>query len=99
MQVPYSERYDGMQIKIERKRLRSGKWQVKFQTDGLLQEDCYGYALVDDEKSIQDVVRYIKRRLMQSGSINRYYQQNLFSLKRNWEPEEGMVIFRSQGLN
>ena len=95
MQGPYSERYDGMQIKIERKKLKSGKCQVKFFTDGLLAEDFYGYALVEGDKPLMEVVRDIKARLTKVGSINNYYQQNLYSIKRNRIPEEDLVIFKA----
>ena len=95
MQGPYSERYDGMQIKIERKKLKSGKCQVKFFTDGLLAEDFYGYALVEGYKPLMEVVRDIKARLTKVGSINNYYQQNLYSIKRNRIPEEDLVIFKA----
>lgn len=95
MQGPYSERYDGMQIKIERKKLKSGKWQVKFFTDGLLAEDFYGYALVEGDKPLMEVVREIKARLTKVGSINNYYQQNLYSIKRNRIPGEDLVIFKA----
>lgn len=95
MQGPYSERYDGMQIKIERKKLKSGKCQVKFFTDGLLAEDFYGYALVEGDKPLMEVVREIKARLTKVGSINNYYQQNLYSIKRNRIPGEDLVIFKA----
>ncbi len=95
MQGPYSERYDGMQIKIERKKLKSGKCQVKFFTDGLLAEDFYGYALVEGDKPLMEVVRDNKARLTEVGSINNYYQQNLYSIKRNRIPEEDLVIFKA----
>lgn len=95
MRGPYSERYDGLQIKIESKKLKSGKCQVKFYTKGLLAEDFYGYALVEGEKPITEVVQEIKTKLVKAGSINSYYQQNLFSIKRNRLPEEDFVIFKA----
>lgn len=95
MRGPYSERYDGMQIKIESKKLKSGKCQVKFFTKGLLAEDFYGYALVEGEKPLTEVVREIKTKLSKVGSINSFYQQNLYSIKRNKMPEEDFVIFKA----
>ena len=95
MRGPYSERYDGMQIKIESKKLKSGKCQVKFFTKGLLEEDFYGYALVEGEKPLTEVVREIKTKLSKVGSINSFYQQNLYSIKRNKMPEEDFVIFKA----
>ena len=95
MRGPYSERYDGMQLKIESKKLKSGKCQVKFFTKGMLEEDFYGYALVAGEKPLVEVVREIKTKLIRVGSINSYYQQNLFSIKRDRMPEEDFVIFKA----
>lgn len=95
MQGPYSERYDGMQLKIERKRLKSGKCQVKFYTKGLNAENLYGYALMDGEKPLAEVVKEIKTKLQHVGSINGFYHQHLFSIKRRAVPIEDFVIFRA----
>ena len=95
MRGPYSERYDGLQMKIESKKLKSGKCQVKFFTSGLLAEDFYGYALVEGDKPLMEVVREIKAKLNEVGNINNYYQQNLFSIKRNIAPIEDFVIFKA----
>ena len=95
MQGTYSERYDGLQIKIESKKLKSGKCQVKFFTTGLLKEDFYGYTLVDGDKTLKEVVREIKIRLHDVGDINNYYQQNLYSMKRNRPRIEDFVLFKT----
>ncbi len=92
---PYSERYDGLQIKIESKKLKSGKCQVKFFTDGLLKDDFYGYALVEGDKTLTEVVREIKARLNNVGNINNYYHQNLYSIKRDRSRVENFVIFKA----
>jgi hypothetical protein len=95
MQRTYSERYDGLQIEIESKMLKSGKCQVKFMTKGLLEEDYYGYVLVEEDKTLLDVVSQIKGRLRRIGSVNSYYQQNLYSMKRDRPRVEDFVIFRA----
>lgn len=95
MQGTYSERYDGLQIEIECKRLKSGKRQVKFVTKGLLEEDYYGYVLIEEDKTLLDVVSQIKARLRRIGSVNSYYQQNLYSMKRDRPRVEDFVIFRA----
>ena len=95
MRGPYSERYDGMQLRIESKKLKSGKCQVKFYTKGMLNEDFYGYTLVEGEKPLQEVVREIKMKLSKVGSINHFYQQNLFSIRSNAMREKDFVIFRT----
>ena len=95
MRGPYSERYDGMQLEIESKKLKSGKCQVKFYTKGLLAEDFYGYTLVEGEKPLKEVIREIKTKLSEVGSINNFYQQNLFSIRRNMMHDKDFVIFRA----
>jgi len=94
MRGPYSERYDGMHLKIESKKLKSGKCQVKFYPKGILVENFYGYALVDGDKPLTEVVKEIKTKLRKVGSINSFYHQHLFSIKRNNLPAEDFVIFR-----
>ena len=95
MRGPYSERYDGMQLKIESKRLKSGKCQVKFQTNGMLTDDYYGYALVEGEKTLREVIGEIKSKLNKVGDLDNYYQRNLYSIKRDRIHENDFVIFRS----
>lgn len=95
MQGTYSERYDGLQIEIEIKKLKSGKRQVKFITKGLLEEDYYGYALVEEDRTLVEVISQIKARLSRVGSVNSYYQQNLYSMKRDRPRIEDFVIFRA----
>lgn len=95
MRGTYSERYDGLQLKLECKKLSSGKCQVKFYTKGMLAEDFYGYALVAGEKPMVEVVREIKRKLMQVGDVNNYFHENLFSIKRDRQREKDFVIFKA----
>ncbi len=95
MQGHYSERYEGLQLKIERKMLKSGKYQVKFYTNGLLKEDFYGYALMDGNKALVEVVREIKTKLSNVGDINNYYQQNLFSIKKVKPQMDDFVLFKA----
>ena len=94
MRATYSDRYDGLQLKIESKKLKSGKCQVKFRTSGLLQEEFYGYALVDGDRTMTEIVHEIKSKLVRIGKIDDYYQQNLFSIQRNLPMQQNFVIFK-----
>lgn len=94
MRRTYSERYDGMQIKIESKKLKSGKCQVKFQTNGLLSEDFYGYVLVEGDRTLREVIEEIKLKLNKVGDLDNYYQRNLYSIKRNRVNKYDFVIFK-----
>jgi hypothetical protein len=95
MRGTYSDRYEGLQIKIESKILKSGKCQVRFQTSNLAQEDFYGYALVEGEKTLREVVAEIKRKLKIVGSPHQYYQRNLYAINRYKMNEIDFVIFKS----
>jgi len=94
MRGTYSERYDGLQIKIESKMLKSGKCQVKFKTNGLFEQDFYGYTLVEGEKTLRDIIAEIKLKLDKMGDVGNYYQRNLFSIKRDRIFENDFVIFK-----
>ena len=81
MRRPYSERYDGIQLKIESKKLKSGRCQVKFYTRGLCVDDYYGYMLVEAHKTLREVVKEIKERISKMGDIGTYYQRHLYSIQ------------------
>ncbi len=91
----YSERYDGFQIKLESKILKSGKCQVKFRTNGLTGEDFYGYALVEGEKTLREVISEIKRKLNRVRNLGYHYQRNLYSIKRDRVVDNDFVIFKT----
>lgn len=98
MRGTYSEKYEGLQIKIESKRLQSGRCQVKFRTCGMFGEDYYGYTLVDGEKTLREVIAELKAKLRKSGGPNNFYQRNLYSLQRNRTLENDLVIFKTDSL-
>ncbi len=95
MRGTYSERYEGLQIKIESKRLHSGRCQVKFRTYGMFREDYYGYTLVDGDKTLKEVIAELKAKLRKTGGPNNFYQRNLYSLQRNRNVDNDFVIFKS----
>ena len=95
MRGTYSERYDGLQIRIESKLLKSGKRQVKFQTSGMLREDFYGYALVSGEKNLREVIGEIQRKLNMVGGLENFYHRHLYSIQRDRIFENDFVIFRA----
>ena len=95
MRASYSDRYEGLQLKIESKKLKSGKCQVKFRTCGLLKDDFYGYALVEGDKTLTEIVHEIKSKLVRIGKIDDYYQQNLYSIERNLPMQQNFVIYKA----
>jgi len=96
MRRTYREIYDGVQLKIESKMLKSGKCQVKFYTRGLSAHDYYGYLLVDAQMTLREVIMDIKARISRVGDIGSYYQRSLFSIRRSGiQPKEAFVIFKN----
>ncbi len=96
---PYREGYDGIQVKITTKRLKSGKCQVKFAVGGMGEDDYYGYMLVEAESTLKEVVREIKGRISRIGDIGTWYQRHLFSIQQGRVSEDGFMIFKKQPLN
>jgi hypothetical protein len=90
-----SGQYDGVQLRIESKRLKSGRCQVKFYTRGITREDYYGYLLVDSGKTLSEVMTQLKGTLENLEDLGHFYQRNLFAINRANRAVEDMVIYRS----
>lgn len=92
----YSEKDENMQLKIESKKLHSGKCQVKFYFTGEAGRGVYGYTLVDSGTTLKDVVVQIKQKLSSISGYENYYQNHLFSLgKSNRIFSDNFVIFKN----
>jgi len=78
----YSEHYGDVHLKIESKKLHSGRCQVKFYVTGTAKPNVYGYTLVEADRTLKEVVEELKSRLSSIGEVNAYYQRNLFSIRR-----------------
>lgn len=93
---PYREGYDGIQVKIKTKRLKSGKCQVKFAVEGIGEDDYYGYLLVDAESTLKEVVHEIKGRISGIGDLGTWYQRHLFSIQQGRTSEDGFMVFKKE---
>ena len=96
MQRPYrlSDKKD--QLKIESKKLKSGKCQVKFYLTSRGRQDLYGYTLVEAGKSLREVVHELRSRLEDIDGYEFFYQNNLFSIRRNNQSLlNNMLIFKN----
>jgi hypothetical protein len=85
-------------LKLKSKRLDSGRFQVKFATQGFNQE-CYGYLLAEPKTSLREVVEKISRHIGAMQFSDRYYQRNLFSLKNREINSGRILVFKTIGLN
>jgi len=96
MQETYNENGDNYQLRIESKRLRSGKCQVKFYIANTTEQNLYGYTLVESSRTLKEVVVEIKHLLNKVGRYENYYQNNLFSISRtNSKFRDNFVLFKN----
>lgn len=96
MQKFYSEHIGNIQLKIESKKLHSGKCQVKFYVTGERIKNMYGYTLVDSDRTLKEVVKEIRERVSSIKEINNYYQKNLFSImKRDNDIWHNFMVFKN----
>ncbi len=85
-----------VQLKIESKKLHSGKCQVKFYVMNEGTKNLYGYALVESGRTVKEVVNEIKNRLEGIQGYESYYQSHLFSIQKNHRNFDGnFMIFRN----
>jgi hypothetical protein len=81
-------------LKIKSKKLESGRFQVRFSTEGF-RSDYYGYLLTEPSTSVREVVEKIQRHLVKIQDINRYFQPNLFSLGRRQTSSGRVWLFKN----
>lgn len=81
-------------LRLESKRLISGKIQVKFSAEGFRQE-CYGYVLTEPKSSLREVVERIGRHVNAMQYAEKYYQRNLFSVGNRKDYSGKVLIFKN----
>lgn len=80
-------------LKIRSRKLVSGRYQVKFSTEGF-RSDYYGYLLTEPKTSVREVVEKIQRHLGAVQTGDKYFQPNLFSLGKRHMSSGKVMIFR-----
>ena len=95
MEEIFSENGEHYQLRIESKKLCSGKCQVKFYLANTAEQNMYGYTLVESGSTLKDVVIEIRQLLDKVGRYENYYQSNLFSISRtNSKFRDNFVLFK-----
>lgn len=91
------DRYDGIRLKLERKKLKSGKCQVKFHWRTMEDEVLYGYLLQDECIPMRQLANEVRVRLEDVSSYDAYYHKPLYSMgNRNYErPEDKLYLYRA----
>ncbi len=84
---------DDYKLKINSKKLKSGKCQVKFSAIVRERQDLYGYVLVDAEKTLRDVVVSIKERLHTISRTRDFHNLHLYSIGKTGREDMNFLIF------
>jgi len=84
---------DALKLKIQSKKLNSGRYQVNFSTDAY-SSNYYGYLLAEPKTSVTEIIEKISRHLEAFSSEERYFQRNLFSLGRRKTNSGSILIFK-----
>lgn len=80
-------------LKINSKKLRSGKCQVKFHATVNLKQRLYGYVLADAGETLSTVVEKIMLRLNQVRSRDNYHHINLYRIGKQNQMDANFMIF------
>lgn len=84
---------DTVKLKIESRRLNSGRYQVNFSTE-TLPDVYYGYLLAEPNTSVTEIIEKISRHLLAFNNEERYFQRNLFSLGKRKINSGRILIFK-----
>lgn len=81
-------------LKLQSKKLQSGKVQVKFSASSSGRKNCYGYVLTDAESTLKEVVNWIQWKLELLENADQYYHEHLYSLNKSKFDGSKFMVFR-----
>jgi len=84
---------DSLKLKIESRKLHSGRYQVNFSTS-VLSNGYYGYLLAEPQTSVTEIIEKISRHIHAFNNEERYLQRNLFSLGKRKVNRGRILIFK-----
>ncbi|MDH5475196.1 MAG: hypothetical protein OEX22_05845 [Cyclobacteriaceae bacterium] len=76
----YIDNTAGYKLKIDSKKLNSGKHQVRFQTQNENEKNRYGYVLAEKDSTLKEVVEQIRIELQKMKKGDLYFHSHLYSL-------------------
>ena len=76
----YIDNTAGYKLKIDSKKLESGKHQVRFQTQNENEKSKYGYILAEEGSTLKEVIERIRRELIAMKKGDLYFHSHLYSL-------------------
>ena len=81
-------------LKLQSKKLQSGKVQVKFSASSSGRKSCFGYVLTDAESTLKEVVNWIQWKLELLENADQYYHEHLYSLNKSKFDGSKFMVFR-----
>lgn len=81
------------QLRIESKKLSSGKCQIKFYLLREHKPELYGYTLAESKETVREVVLRIRKRLLRMRGADGYFHRHLFELGRSKQSAKDILIF------
>lgn len=82
-----------MKLKLKSKKLHSGRFQINFSTEGLV-DGYYGYLLAEPKTSVTEVIEKIDRHIQAMSNPPHYLQRNLFSFGNRQNNSGRILIFK-----
>lgn len=76
----YIDNTTGDKLKIDSKKLCSGKYQVRFQTQNEDEKSKYGYVLAKEGSTLKEVIEQIRIELQKMKIGDLYFHSHLYSL-------------------
>jgi hypothetical protein len=83
---------DHFRIRLASKKLSSGKYQIKFYAI-VHGKDTYGYLLVDAKDLLIDVVKTIRKRLIEKEKRGDYHHSNLYNMTHVHADQSNFMLF------
>lgn len=83
----------GYKLKIDSKKLNSGKYQVRFQANRNDDKVRYGYVLADQGSTLNGVMEKIREELIKMNQRDLYFHAHLYSLGKTKQRINDFVVF------
>lgn len=88
----YIDNITGDKLRIDSKKLNSGKYQVRFQTQNEGGKEKYGYILVNEGSTLKEVVDQIRGELQKMTKSDLYFHAHLYSLGKTKQPSNVFIF-------
>lgn len=88
----YIDNILGYKLKIDSKKLNSGKYQVRFQTQIDKGREKYGYILANEGSTLKEVVEQIRNELQKMTRSDLYFHAHLYSLGKAKQPSNVFIF-------